>query len=222
MPLHHSNHRRSISAIATKILAAIAILTSPDLLACECLWQGSFKKILDRSDLVIYGEVIARKGNSVDVRISELLLGKEFREEVRIWGKKDQLCRPDVAEFPIGSQWVMALQRIDNIPQDGFDPFKPNTSFGRVEDFSLSNCGVYWLPVNEGLVSGNIVSAPRWQYLDPKKSPVILPIFKAWLSNGLPDEALVEAARPQTEARKLLNNSRMFLWQQERESNQSE
>lgn len=220
MPQYHNHHH--LGAIATKILALMLAFVSPSALACECLWQGSFKNVLDRSDLVIYGEVIASKGNSVDVKISEVLRGKEFREEVRIWGKKDQLCRPDAAEFPVGSQWVMALQRIENIPQDGFDPFNPNTSFGRVEDFSLSNCGVYWLPVNEERVSGNIVSAPRWQYLDPKKSPVILPVFKAWLSHGLPDKALVEAARPQTEARKLLNNSRMFLWQQERESNQNE
>lgn len=197
-------------------LVIISLLYSTTTLACECLWQGPFKAVYSDADLVVYGKVERSQGNGFDLSINEVIQGSEYREQIRIWGKKDNLCRPEAFEFPPGSQWIMALKRIDNPPEDAFNPFKANISFGRQDDFSLSSCGVYWLPVNEARVSGNILGGSRWQYLDPKKTPVIMPVFQAWLQKILPDEALAEAARPQSEARKLLNETKIFLWEDQR------
>ncbi|WP_373091906.1 hypothetical protein [Zhongshania sp.] len=197
-------------------VAIISLLFSAATLACECLWQGPFKEVYTDADLVVYGEVERSQGNGFDLNIKEIIHGSDYREQIRIWGKKDNLCRPEAKEFPPGSQWIMALQRIDNPPEDAFNPFKANISFGRQDDFSLSSCGVYWLPVKEQRVSGNILDGSRWQYLDPKKTPVIMAVFKAWLQKLLPDEAITEAARPQSEARKLLNETKIFLWEDQR------
>jgi hypothetical protein len=164
----------------------------------------------------VYGTVERSQGNGFDLSINEIIQGNDYREQIRIWGKKDELCRPEASEFPPGSQWIMALQRINNPPEDACNPFKANISFGRQDDFSLSSCGVYWLPVNEERVSGNILDGSRWQYLDPKKTPIIMPVFQAWFQKILPDEALAEAARPQSEARKLLNETKIFLWEDQR------
>ncbi|WP_373080228.1 hypothetical protein [Zhongshania sp.] len=192
------------------------LLFSATTLACECIWQGPFKSVYPDADLVVFGEVDRTQGNGFDLSIKEIMQGSEYREQIRIWGKKDNLCRPEAKEFPPGSQWIMALQRIDNPPEDAFNPFKANISFGRQDDFSLSSCGVYWLPVKEERVSGNILDGSRWQYLDPKKTPVILAVFQAWIKNILPDAALAEAAKPQTQARKLLNETKIFLWEDQR------
>ncbi len=172
--------------------------------------------------MVVYGEVTAQQGNSLDMQITEFLQGQDYRDTLRIWGKKDELCRPPASDFPVGSRWIMALQRIDSPPADGFDPFRPNISFGRKDDFFLSSCGVYWLPVNSERVAGNILDGSRWQYRDDKKTPVILPLFREWLAGKLDDTRLAEAAKPQTKARELLNNTRLFLLEQQREEDQPE
>ena len=194
------------------------LMLSPIASACECLWEGPFKSVYANTDLVVYGEVRASQGNGFDLVVDTIFQGSEYREEIRIWGKKDDLCRPEVSEFTPGSQWIMALKRIDNPPADAFNPFKANISFGRQDDFSLSSCGVYWLPVKQQRVSGNILDGSRWQYLDTKKTPVIIPVFEAWIKNILPDEAIAEAVKPQTRARQLPNQTKIHLWEERRNS----
>lgn len=170
-----------------------------------------------QSDLIAHVRVTGQQGNSADLQIEALLSGQEFQPQVRLWGDTGELCRPAISDFPLDSQWIVALQRINSVPENGFNPFKPNISYGRQGDYSLSSCGVYWLPVKGGRVSGNILSATRWQYLDPKKTPVILPLFVDWLNGKVDDQALAEAVRPQPQSRQLLNNTKMFLWQLERD-----
>ena len=197
-------------------------LLSPSVLACDCLWQGPFKAVYDNADLLAHVRVEATKGNSADLRLLETLSGKEYRENIRLWADTGELCRPEIDQFSEGSEWVIAEQRIDTPPEDGFNPFKPNISFGRRGDYFLSNCGVYWLPVKGGRVSGNILTATRWQYLDPKKTPVIMPLFYQWLNGEVSDATLNEAVRPQPASRQLLNDTKIFLWQLERERRETE
>lgn len=201
------NHLRLLITISLYLFSLPA-------LACQCLWQGPFTKVQDKADLVISGEIIASKGNSMDLVVSEVLRGKEYREELRIWGDTGELCRVKVEDFPVGSKWVMALQRIDQLPDDAFNPHTPNVSFGRQGDYSLSNCGVYWLSLHEGMASGNIATAKRWQYRDDTKAPVLLSLIKAFLAGVLPEIALEEAEKPNEESKQLLNDTRFFLWQQ--------
>jgi hypothetical protein len=200
-----------------KTLSLIAALTaSPLASACECLWEGPFKSVYANADLVVYGEVSNTQGNGFDLVVDTVLQGSEYREQIRIWGKKDDLCRPEAEQFTPGSEWVMALKRIDNPPADAFNPFKANISFGRQDDFSLSSCGVYWLPVKQQRVSGNILDGSRWQYLDTKKTPIIMSIFVAWIKDILPDQAIAEASKPQNQARQLLNETKIHLWEERR------
>lgn len=197
----------------------ILLCASSASFGCGCLWQGPFSSTLSDADLIIKGTVNQQQGNSLDMTVDEYLQGKDYRDTLRIWGKKDDLCRPEVEKFAIGSQWIMALQRIKSVPEGGFDPSRPNTSFGRKDDYALSSCGVYWLQVNSERVSGNIVAGTRWQYEDDKKSPVLLSLFKSWLNGDISDSQIAEASKPRPEARQLLNNTRIFLLQQRREEN---
>ena len=86
---------------------------------------------------------------------------------MRIWLKALDYCRPEAEEFPIGSQWVMALHAITQDVPGGFNPNTPNISYGRIGDFQLSNCGGYWLSQTGDRVTGNLVNAPRWER-DPR------------------------------------------------------
>lgn len=207
------------AAIIT-LLASLQ-LSAPAAVACSCIWQGPFTEVQDETDLVVSGEVVQQKGNSLDLRVTEVLRGSEFRDTVRVWGDTGELCRADVTDFPPGSHWVMALQRIEEVPEGGFNPSTPNFSYGRRGDYSLSRCGVYWLRRTNDLVSGNIAEAGRWQYRDRHKRPVMLSLLKDFLDGELPASALEEAAKPQSETRQLIENTREFLRQQRYESDEN-
>ena len=206
-----------MTAACRYLLFVMALCLHGTASACECLWQGPFKSVYPDADLVVVGAVTEHQGNSLDLSVLEILKGTDYRDTLRIWGKKDDLCRPEVDEFPPGSTWIMALTKIRELPENGFDPFRPNISFGRVEDFYLPSCGVYWLEVKGGTVSGNIVDGARWQYLDSKKSPILASLFLQWMDGELGDARLKEAQKPQPKARELMNDTRIFLQQKHRQ-----
>ena len=129
---------------------------------CDCLWEGSFTDVQASADLVVSGTVIAGKGNSVDVAIDRPLRGEAHRDEIRVWLKTADYCRPEPELFPVGSQWVMALHRIDEEVPGGFNPNTPNVSYGRVGDYVLSSCGGYWLSQSGDWVTGTFsTQSPR-------------------------------------------------------------
>ena len=195
----------------TSLLLISLLLESAGALAeCECLWQGSFTDVQADTDLVISGHIVAGKGNSIDVEIERTLRGTEYNQRIRVWLDTGDLCRAPVGGFPSDSQWVMALDRIEELVPGGFNPSTPNISFGRVGDYSLSRCGGYWLSRSENLVSGNLTGGPRWE-MEPKMSPVLLDLVAAYVAGELDKEALIEAGRVDPELQELMINTRLFI-----------
>lgn len=177
---------------------------------CDCLWQGSFTDVQSAAGLVVSGEVIASKGNSIDLAVNGLLRGKEPSEPIRIWLKTGDYCRPEVALFPVGSEWVMALDEITTEVPGGFNPSTPNISYGRIGDYSLSSCGGYWLSVHDDRVTGNLVDGSRWDQ-DPPMTPVLLNLVVDYVQGRLDREALVEASKVDPALRQLMQDTRSFL-----------
>jgi hypothetical protein len=145
---------------------------------CDCIWGGPFTQVQVTADIVIAGTVISSKGNSVDLVVNQLLRGTEYLPEIRVWMNPGKLCRPEAKTFPVDSQWVMALHRINAGNPGDFNPNTPNISAGRSGDFSLSKCGGYWLSRKDKLVTGNLVGGTRWER-DPEMSPVLLSLVAA-------------------------------------------
>lgn len=221
-------------------LPVLTLLLSAPAYACGCLWQGPFVDIVEHADLVISGRVTASRGNSFDIEIDEVLRGSEFREQIRIWGYLDtnrvaaspaatipgpggkdsyQLepqCRADAADFPPGSQWILALQRIDSVPAEGFDPDTPNISYGRPRDYALSQCGVYWLARDHSVVSGNILQAQRWEYRGTPNPVLLYSLLTAYLRGETDRDTLQQALREpdRRKTRQLMDQTREFLRQQ--------
>lgn len=178
---------------------------------CDCLWQGSFNRAATTADIVVSGTVIASKGNAFDLEIERIIAGKEYREVIRIWGDNGKLCRPAINDFTPGSHWLLAAYQITEVPDDGFDPNTPSISYGRKQDYYLSRCGAYWLSLHDGYVSGNLINGQRWQWQDKKMNPVLLELVDAYLRGVLPDAALIEAAKPQTASKKLMEETKSFI-----------
>ncbi|MEE8057105.1 MAG: hypothetical protein V3T17_04625 [Pseudomonadales bacterium] len=184
--------------------------------ACDCLWQGSFSQITDKADLIISGKIIARKGNSADINLDHTHFDRginftEFKQQIRIWGDDGKQCRPNIGDFPVGTRWVMALKKITENKLGGFNPNTPNVSYGRINDYYLSKCGAYWLTLNEGYVTGNLVKGRRWQWDNKKMNPVILELIDAYIKDIIPEQALIEAAKPLTETKKLMQETKNFI-----------
>jgi hypothetical protein len=177
---------------------------------CACLWEGSFTDVQADADLVIAGRVLDSKGNAVDVRVEENLRGNAYIDTIRVWMATKDYCRPQVQDFPADSRWVMALKRITELPEDGFDPATPNQSFGRVDDYYLSSCGGYWLNFSGEAVTGNLVNAPRWAR-DPDMTPVLIDLLRAYLQGKTSQEALLKASREDPELFDLMLDTKAFL-----------
>jgi len=179
---------------------------------CSCLWQGSFAEVQAQTDLVAAVTVLGGKGNSLDLTVDRILRGREFNEEVRLWLKARDYCRPDAEAFPTGSRWIMALYRITEEVPGGFNADTPNISYGRIGDYRLSSCGGYWLQLHGNRVMGNLVNAPRWER-EPKMTPVLLDLLAAYIRGEVSSEALLEASREDPALRELMLDTKEFLRQ---------
>ncbi|MEE4143575.1 MAG: delta-aminolevulinic acid dehydratase [Halieaceae bacterium] len=196
-------------ALLLPVLAWLATATTASA-ECDCLWQGSFVEVQSGADLVVSGTVAAGKGNSIDLAIERLLRGGTDQAEIRVWLKTGDYCRPEPELFPVGSAWVMALERIDEDVPGGFNPHTPNVSYGRPGDYTLSSCGGYWLHRSGDWVTGNLVEAPRW-VREPKMTPVLLDLVAAFVDGRVDARTLAEASREDPAARQLMLDTKAFL-----------
>ncbi len=199
--------------VLSLLLSHTAIATAE----CECLWGGSFTKVQVGADIVVAGTVVSSKGNSVDLVVDQLLRGREYSPEIRVWMNPGTLCRPEAKEFPVDSQWVMALHRINESHPGDFNPNTPNISAGRTGDFSLSICGGYWLSRKDKLVTGNLVGATRWER-NPDMSPVLLSLVTAFTAGEINEETLREASTIDPALQELQIETRLHLRQENRRS----
>ncbi|MEQ8517197.1 MAG: delta-aminolevulinic acid dehydratase, partial [Chromatocurvus sp.] len=136
--------------------------------------------------------------------------GPDYVQRARVWLQAEDYCRPPPELFPEGSTWVMALQRIDRVPEDGFNPNTPNVSYGRRGDYILSSCGGYWLKLTDNRVSGALVNSPRWAR-DPEMTPVLLELVDAHVKGRIDDEAIMEASREDPAVKELMLDTKEFL-----------
>lgn len=202
-----------MSAAARTLASALVLLALHSSLSyadCGCLWRGSFVDVHPDADVVVTGEVSDGRGNSIDIDVSRVLRGPKYLDTARVWLQARDYCRPERELFPVGSTWVMALQRIDSVPEDGFDPNTPDISYGRKGDYILSSCGGYWLKLTEGVVSGALVKSPRWAR-EPEMTPVLLDLVDAHVNGRISDDAVLEASREDPRVKELMLDTKEFL-----------
>lgn len=195
---------------AFRLLLLTLLITTPAE-ACDCIWRGPFSRAQASADLIVTGEVTAQRGNGISLRVGRTLRGELFADSVQVWGAYGDSCRPDAAQFEPGSQWVMALSRIETVPTDGFDPDTPNRSYGLVGDYTLDSCGVTWLQLRDGMVTGNLTGSERWQYEANGTEPVLLELLEAFLRGQLPEAGLAEATKPLPGLQQLRSRTRGHL-----------
>ncbi|MEC8159479.1 MAG: delta-aminolevulinic acid dehydratase [Pseudomonadota bacterium] len=203
---------RGASHYTTGLLISASIgLYAPATVACECLWEGSFAEVAPESDLVVLGSVAGKKGNAIDVEVDVTLAGHDWESFPRVWLRARDYCRPEADQFSEGQQLILALKKLSELPDDGFNPSTPNVSYGRVGDYELSSCGGYWLKVEGLRASGNLVPGmPRFSH-EPKMTPVLVGHVIAYLKGAASLMSLIKASEEDPELEALRRNSRGFL-----------
>ena len=120
-------------------------------------------------------------------------------------------CRPEADQFSEGQRLILALKKLSELPDYGFNPSTPNLSYGRVGDYELSSCGGYWLTVEGLRASGNLVPGmPRHSH-EPKMSPVLVGHVIAYLKGAASLTSLIKASGNDPELDALRRDSLGFL-----------
>lgn len=112
--------------------------------ACSCQWGGPFLVVAKHSPLIIHGRVIRHDIGpppTMVVLVLETLKGGILDSGLVIQMGDGMHCRPTVEGFPLGSEWILALNGPGSKPGGGL---------------ALSHCGEYWLRVVNNEVSGSI------------------------------------------------------------------
>lgn len=139
--------------ISSIIISASILLLPPSVYACSCANNdSSFVRLAKRSELVIRGKVIAYQWHKDDkerkirplamtVEVKEVYKGATKLGKVTVWGDNGIQCRPYVTQFPIGTDWVLALSK---------------DSWTKKGELAISVCGEYWLQVKGSNVVGKV------------------------------------------------------------------
>jgi hypothetical protein len=146
------------------IVGLSLILTTNNIYACDCEYQGSFMKMTQYTSLVAYVKVTkyltfkdiynSKTPMSMEVEIIEVYKGKESRKTITVWGDIGNLCRPYLSQFKEGQYYVIAFY------SGSYGGGHPDE---KTSDYAIANCGAYWLIVDfeKSTVTGDIDSKER-------------------------------------------------------------
>jgi hypothetical protein len=157
MAIRRSARAKEMSAIRSTslFLAAllISVITAERSYGCVCGWEGPFLKVAPKSIAIVRVRVLSHRRYQgslpieMQVEVLEVMAGQSRTKRLRVAGDNGNLCRPYVTEFPVGTEWVLGLDKAAEIDAGA--------------DYSINACGTYWLKVLGELVEGNVDDEKR-------------------------------------------------------------
>ncbi len=136
------------------LLGFLAIIVIPgESAACSCSWAGPFLRVAGNAPVIVRVRVLDYHGRNrevdlaMDVEVAEVLRGEVAAKQLRIWGDNGALCRPYVSGFPRGTEWILAIGRLQTDRRD------PGAAPG---DYFINGCGAYWVRVEGDNAAGHI------------------------------------------------------------------
>ncbi len=162
--------------ISSIIIGLSVFLLTPTAYASSCLKSDrSFVQSAKQSQLAVRGKVIKYQWSKDDreqkgrlramiVEVKEVLKGVTKLAKVTVWGDNGMQTRPYVTQFPIGTEWVLALSK-DRWTQKG--------------ELAISVCGEYWLQVKGNNVVGKVTDGKIKAKLQVISLPNLRKLLKA-------------------------------------------
>lgn len=149
------------------LIVFTTLIFTTEIFACQCARNPPFLTAIKNESTKVIAKVKIRRyltyfdhphGNtyvtSMEVEIEELYQGKEERKKITIWGTEGSNCLEYLSEFEINKSFVVAIFERGN------------------SEYNLSNCGQYWLAVEEGFVKGRITEEKGSMSVDELKSEI--------------------------------------------------
>ena len=139
-------------AVAAVVVVTLLVGTAVPASACSCRWEGPFLQMAPRAPLIIRAKILAhppapeKTPQPMDVQVAEVLHGDIVPGVIRVWLDNGALCRPSVSQFPVDTEWVIALNG-------------PGSKVQPEERYAISVCGQYWVQVKGDQVIGNLDDA---------------------------------------------------------------
>lgn len=139
--------------ISSIIIGLSVLLLTPTAYASSCARSDrSFVQLAKQSPLTIRGKVVKYQWSKDDreqkgiptamiVEVKEVFKGVTKQAKLTVRGDNGMQTRPYVTQFPIGTEWVLALSK-DYWTQKG--------------ELAISICGEYWLQVKGNNVVGKV------------------------------------------------------------------
>lgn len=142
-PAGTSGCRRPAGALLACAAAALLGAAEPSG-ACSCAWEGPFLAVAPKAPLVVRGRILRHdlgRAPTMDVLVLETLSGALLDSGLRLQMGDGMHCRPEATLFPVGTEWVIAVNGPGAKPGNGL---------------AVSMCGEYVLRVDGGDVVGSI------------------------------------------------------------------
>ena len=119
--------------------------------ACSCWGPADFCSNVSDSitvdDYVILGKKVRDIGHGMEVEVLKTYRGEIELETIFIWGDLGWLCREYTSKFVVGDTYIFDIYQLG---AGTVHQFEEST------DFALSFCGLHYLPVIDGTVTGFI------------------------------------------------------------------
>jgi hypothetical protein len=119
----------------------------PEAGACSCPWHGPFLVVASEAPLIVRGRVLGQTpqaggpSQAIQVEVLERFRGAVAGRILMVWGDDGWLCRVGLAQFRVGTEWILAL--------DG-----PGSKPGTTPGHAVSVCGQHVLRVEGETVRG--------------------------------------------------------------------
>lgn len=165
--------------------------------------------VAQKADLVVEASITGFKGNAMQLSRYEVLKGEEFRPDIQVWLKYKNECRPSKDVFISHKHWVVALKKINSVPDDGFNPNTPNSSYGLTGDYEVSSCGAFWLKSNENIAKGNLLGGKRFQFTGDELISVTM--LADYFAGRIKRSDIDAAVAAKKEAEELMKKTQLFL-----------
>lgn len=113
-------------------------------MACDCAWGGDFLSVGLSEELIVRVKVLEfskldyENNVQMTVEIIENYKGTVSEKVLVIWGDRGHDCRVNLKHFKQGKEYILALNGLIN------------------DTYEISNCGEYYLLVNNGLVESEM------------------------------------------------------------------
>jgi hypothetical protein len=164
--------------LSAMILGFSVLWLTPSAYACSCADNNhSFIQNTENAKLVIRGKVLAyhwykedktktRPPLAMTVAVKEVYAGAATSKTIMVWGDDGIMCRPYVIQFPVGTEWVLALS--------------PD-SWSKKGELAISGCGEYSLKVNGSNVTGKVTDRSAKGKSQVMSLPSFRKLFKSTL-----------------------------------------